>query len=196
MAARCYIGKTRPEIIHLVWRLARIFPPSPASRKRRQKGNPVSNETVKYGLKFYGTWTREWQRWQGPVALVGVNYNPVLSSGRAPHTKNPQMSVDNFPGRERNIGRGSQKVAWYQDRLTDWPSVVNQYLEAFQLWDNKRRVSIWCNENSYYAEGLVHGQSSGWVALCAEDNCVKLIAIHCDCECNYMANKSSVQSPI
>jgi hypothetical protein len=32
---------------------------NPTSRKRRQKGNPVSNETVRYGLKFCGTWTRE-----------------------------------------------------------------------------------------------------------------------------------------
>jgi hypothetical protein len=28
---------------------------SPASRKRRQKGNPVWNQTVRYGLKFCGT---------------------------------------------------------------------------------------------------------------------------------------------
>jgi hypothetical protein len=50
------------------------------SRKRRQKGNLVSNETVRYGLQSCGTWTREWQRWRGPCRLV-------LSSKRAPHTK-------------------------------------------------------------------------------------------------------------
>jgi hypothetical protein len=33
------------------------FHHSPVSHKWQQKGNPVSNETVKYGLKFCGTWT-------------------------------------------------------------------------------------------------------------------------------------------
>jgi hypothetical protein len=32
---------------------------SPASHKRRQKGNVVLNETVRFGLKFCGTWTRQ-----------------------------------------------------------------------------------------------------------------------------------------
>jgi hypothetical protein len=37
--------------------------PSPASRKRRQKGNPiVSNETVRCGHEFYKTWTGVCQR--------------------------------------------------------------------------------------------------------------------------------------
>jgi hypothetical protein len=39
------------------------FRRSPKSHKRRQKRNPVSNETVGYGLKHCGTWTRVWQRW-------------------------------------------------------------------------------------------------------------------------------------
>jgi hypothetical protein len=30
-----------------------------AGRKRRQKWNSVSNETVRYGLKFCGTWIQE-----------------------------------------------------------------------------------------------------------------------------------------
>jgi hypothetical protein len=31
----------------------------PASSKRRQKGNPFSNEKMRYGPKFCETWTRE-----------------------------------------------------------------------------------------------------------------------------------------
>jgi hypothetical protein len=45
---------------------------SPACRKRRQKGNRVSNEAVRYSLKFCATWTRERQRFQGPVASYGM----------------------------------------------------------------------------------------------------------------------------
>jgi hypothetical protein len=66
-------------------------------RKRRQKGNPVpgggggykygnlalqvggvSDETVKYGREFCGTSTEERLLWQGPEAIVEVNYRPVL----------------------------------------------------------------------------------------------------------------------
>jgi hypothetical protein len=89
---------------------------SPASRKRRRKGNPVpgditgppcswgykygnlalhvervSYEIVKYGREFCGTWTREWLLWQGPEAIVPVNYRLVLSSERAPHIKKPAI---------------------------------------------------------------------------------------------------------
>jgi hypothetical protein len=39
-----------------MWRRVRILPPYPVRRKRRQKGNPVSNETVRYGFKYCGTW--------------------------------------------------------------------------------------------------------------------------------------------
>jgi hypothetical protein len=53
---------------------------SPSSRKRWQKENPVvSNETVRCGHEFCGTWTGEWQR------ILRVNYGPVLSSRREPH---------------------------------------------------------------------------------------------------------------
>jgi hypothetical protein len=47
----------------------------PASRKRRQKGNTVSDETVKYGY---------WSLISRLVSDCTVNYRPVLSSGRAP----------------------------------------------------------------------------------------------------------------
>jgi hypothetical protein len=42
----------------------------------------VSNETVKYGFGFCGTWTRARLLWQGPEAIVRVNYGPILSSER------------------------------------------------------------------------------------------------------------------
>jgi hypothetical protein len=40
----------------------------------------VSDETVKYGCEFCRTSTL---LWQGPEAIVQVNYRPVLSSERA-----------------------------------------------------------------------------------------------------------------
>jgi hypothetical protein len=91
------------------------------SRKRRQKGNPVSNERVRYGLKFCGIWTREWQRMQGSVALVQVNYRPALMPETVTHNK--KTSVWKKEGK-RKINRSSQMVTWYQNRLPDWPSVV------------------------------------------------------------------------
>jgi hypothetical protein len=30
----------------------------------------VSNETVKYGREFCGTWTPEWMLWQGPETIA------------------------------------------------------------------------------------------------------------------------------
>jgi hypothetical protein len=40
------------------------------------------NETVKYGSEFCGTATQEPLLWQGPEAIVQVNYRPILSSER------------------------------------------------------------------------------------------------------------------
>jgi hypothetical protein len=48
----------------------------------------VSDETVKYGREFCGTWTGEWQQ------IVRENYRPVLSSERAPH-KHTTVDVNN-----------------------------------------------------------------------------------------------------
>jgi hypothetical protein len=46
---------------------------SSATRKRRQfEVQSQINKAVKYGLKFCGTWTRKWQRWQDPVANLRV----------------------------------------------------------------------------------------------------------------------------
>jgi hypothetical protein len=54
-----------------------------------EKGS-LESETVKYGLEFQGTRTRERLRWQGPAAYT--KDRPVLSSERAPH-KNKTVNV-------------------------------------------------------------------------------------------------------
>jgi hypothetical protein len=51
----------------------------------------VSNETVKYGREFCGTSTQDSLLWQGPEAIVQVNYRPILSSERVPHIKKPAI---------------------------------------------------------------------------------------------------------
>jgi hypothetical protein len=81
---------------------------SPASRRRRRKGNPVpgrisgppcswgiwmlgywppgsgslESEAAKYGHDSRGTRTQEWLRWRGPAEII--NNRPVLSSAMAP----------------------------------------------------------------------------------------------------------------
>jgi hypothetical protein len=57
----------------------------PASRKSRQKGNTVSDETVKYGYWVLMTWL---------VSDCTVNYRPVFSSDRAPWKKNNVIISD------------------------------------------------------------------------------------------------------
>jgi hypothetical protein len=51
----------------------------------------VSNETVKYGHEFCGTSTQESLLWQGPEAIVQVNYRTILLSERVPHFKKPAI---------------------------------------------------------------------------------------------------------
>jgi hypothetical protein len=51
----------------------------------------VSSETVKYGREFCGTWTRESLLWQGPEAIIQVNYRPILSPERVTHIKKPAI---------------------------------------------------------------------------------------------------------
>jgi hypothetical protein len=83
----------------------------------------VSDETVKYGREFCGTLTQEWLLWQGPEAIVQVNYRPVLSSERALQNNKATIIYRKFQG-ERKIGHGSQMSAWHQDWLADWLSNV------------------------------------------------------------------------
>jgi hypothetical protein len=54
-----------------------------------EKGS-LESETVKYGLEFQGTRTRERLLWQGPAAYT--KDRPVLSSERTPH-KNKTVNV-------------------------------------------------------------------------------------------------------
>jgi hypothetical protein len=54
-----------------------------------EKGS-LESETVKYGLEFQVTRTRERLRWQGPAAYT--KDRPVLSLERAPH-KNTTVTV-------------------------------------------------------------------------------------------------------
>jgi hypothetical protein len=49
----------------------------------------VSNETVKYGHEFCGTWTQRVTALARPRSNCTVNYRPVLSSERAHHIKKP-----------------------------------------------------------------------------------------------------------
>jgi hypothetical protein len=49
-----------------------------------------SNKTIKYS-EFCGTSTQESVLWQGPEAILQVNYRPVLSSERMPHIKKPAI---------------------------------------------------------------------------------------------------------
>jgi hypothetical protein len=51
-----------------------------------EKGS-LESETVKYGHESYGTRTRKWLRWLGPVAIA--NGRPVLSPERAPQINKP-----------------------------------------------------------------------------------------------------------
>jgi hypothetical protein len=50
----------------------------------------LKSETVKYGLKSQGTWTRERLSWQEPAPHT--KDRPDLSSKRAPH-KNKTVTV-------------------------------------------------------------------------------------------------------
>jgi hypothetical protein len=64
-----------------------------SNRRTLRRNTEYEYETLRYGLMFCGTLTREWQRWQSPVALVQVNYRPILSSERAPHTYRKTANV-------------------------------------------------------------------------------------------------------
>jgi hypothetical protein len=67
------------------------------------EGVPI--ETVECYHELCGAWTREWLLWQGPEAIVLVNYIPILSSERALHIKKPAnvRQKDPWGGRNMNI---------------------------------------------------------------------------------------------
>jgi hypothetical protein len=65
--------------------------PSPVSRRMGPNENPVSNETVRYGLKFYATRTRE-TALAKPSSTCTTKSDPS-SYQRAPSTsRSPQQS--------------------------------------------------------------------------------------------------------
>jgi hypothetical protein len=78
---RGYKDNWSKSIAEPAWRRGRIPPPWPCDEKRSLK-----SETIKYGLKSQGTWTRERLRWQGPAAHTKDRSD--LSSERAPHKNN------------------------------------------------------------------------------------------------------------
>jgi hypothetical protein len=69
------------------------------SRKRRQKGNTVSNETVMHSYWSSVTW---------PVSDCTVSYRPVLSSERAPYRKKKKLILI-----KKRSGHGPQRGARY-----------------------------------------------------------------------------------
>jgi hypothetical protein len=83
---------------------------SPASHKRRRRGNTVSVETVMYGYWSSVTW---------PVSDCTVGHRPVLSSERAPYRKNNKATVTKKKIRIKSV-HGPQRGARYQDELVDW----------------------------------------------------------------------------
>jgi hypothetical protein len=67
-----------------------------------------------------------------PRSNCTVNYRPVLSSEKGLHNYKPATVWRKFQG-ESKIGRGSQMVAWHQDWLADWLSVV-MWLRLQKQW--------------------------------------------------------------
>jgi hypothetical protein len=114
----------------------------PASRKRRQKGNTVSHETVKYGYWVLLTWL---------VSECTVNYRPVFSSERAPWKKNnvivkQKEEQDKICSRCPK-GRPDTRTYWSTDcrpqeelqlqskSCYDWRSVSQYVLVSSSLWE-------------------------------------------------------------
>jgi hypothetical protein len=81
----------------------------------------LKSDTVKYGLEYQGTRTRERLLWQGPAAYTKNRL--VLSSERAPHKKQDRNCQTVI-----NIWSWAPDGARHQDLLADWPSV------AMWLW--------------------------------------------------------------
>jgi hypothetical protein len=107
------------------------FHRSPTSRKGRQKGNPTSNETAAYSLKFCGTWTREWQRGYGPGASVRANYRPILSSEREPQIKNCKYLNIVFEDEKEHLVAG---LRWPETRTVS-PAVRRRKITLTMTFD-------------------------------------------------------------
>jgi hypothetical protein len=102
-----------------------------------------------YCHAFWGACTRGWQRWQGPVTLVRVNYRPVLSSERSLHKKNKNSDCPTViqvwswaPGgchTPRPTGRLSSKKRKLRDRSYNSSSLV---------WDGRQPARKWRREQN------------------------------------------------
>jgi hypothetical protein len=108
--ARWCKGRGRYEALHCISSgPSRTFGTTPcggglvvaASRKRRQKGNAVSDETVKYGYWALITW---------PVSDCTVNYRPVFSSEKAPSKEEQDTNLVKGPK-----GRPDTQKNWSTD---------------------------------------------------------------------------------
>jgi hypothetical protein len=86
---------------------------SPASCKRRQKGNLVSNETVKFGLKFC---------LDLDLTVSTARYKSILSSERAPCIT---IQVNVKSKGNLKSGHGPHRAARHLDVLAYCPSVAN-----------------------------------------------------------------------
>jgi hypothetical protein len=116
--AAAVIGLLRRSKNEFLWSMVEYLHRSPASGKRRRKGNPVpggitgppcswgisiqgpgppcwgslESETVKCGHESRGTLTWQWLRWRGPAAIV--KKRPILSPERVlPKDYNRMCSV-------------------------------------------------------------------------------------------------------
>jgi hypothetical protein len=118
MVTRSHIGTVVPGVVYMrpifiivimtaVWRRGRIPPPWPCDEK-----GSLETETAKYGHGSYGTRTRKWLRWRGPVAIV--NDRPVLSSEKASQINKPALSDNN---QELVVS-----PRWVLYSKTDWPA--------------------------------------------------------------------------
>jgi hypothetical protein len=96
--------------------------------------------------QFCGTWTWEWLLWQGPEAIVRVNYRPALSSGRALHSKKPAIvkekkkiwswAPDGSP-KPRQTGR---LIVGYNSTSTSEVSSSSSYIAT----DGQSASLSWC----------------------------------------------------
>jgi hypothetical protein len=95
---------------------------SPASRKRRRRGNTVSDETVMYGYWSSVTW---------PVSDCTLSYRPVLSSERVPY-RNKNKGIVAKEGIKIKSGHWSPKGSPIPGR-TRWLTVGRKINSTQQL---------------------------------------------------------------
>jgi hypothetical protein len=109
-----------------------------------EKGS-LKSETVKFGLKSQGTWTRERLRWQGPAAHT--KDRPNLSSERAPH-KNKTVTVTQVI-KIWSYAPDGCFIPRQTGRLTVSRNIKTQtHIEASPIHVLKTETSSLCNQSS------------------------------------------------